>query len=93
VPFEVSTTRGIERAVTVPNSGIETWKSARTSSSSASNSSSARSTSSIRAPAACPADGGQQRPFQQYSSEKIERSISLASWPEVSRALMESSCR
>ena len=44
--FEVSTTSGMCRAFTVPSSGIETWKSERTSSRKASNSGSALSISS-----------------------------------------------
>ena len=53
MPFEVSTTRGIETALMVPSSGMLTWKSDSSSSRNASNSSSARSTSSISSTGGC----------------------------------------
>ncbi len=69
--FEVSTTRGMEIAVIVPSSGIDTWKSDRSSSRNASNSSSARSTSSIRSTGGVDApDGGEKRPLEQIVFRK-----------------------
>ena len=66
MPLEVSTTRGIEIALTVPNSGIVTWKSESSSSRKASNSSSARSTSSISSTGGVFApDRGEQRALEQ----------------------------
>ena len=66
MPFEVRTTRGIVRALIVPNSGIVTWKSDSSSSRNASNSSSARSTSSTSSTGGVFApDRGEQRPLEQ----------------------------
>ena len=76
MPFEVSTTCGMLVALTVPSSGIETWKSDSSSSRNASNSSSARSISSISS------TGGLSRRIaasngrsSRYFSEKIWSSI------------------
>src|ERR1700735_703186 len=81
VPFEVRITCGMVVAVMVPSSGIETWKSDRSSSRNASNSSSARSISSISS------TGGLSRRIaasngrsSRYFSEKIWASMESDCW-------------
>ena len=80
--------------MTVPSSGMLTWKSDSSSSRKASNSSSARSTSSISSTGGVvAADRGEQRPLEQVALGEdvlLDRvGVSLA----PSRALMASSWR
>ena len=68
MPFDVTTTADTEVALTVPSSGIDIWKSERSSSRYASNASSARSTSSISSTGGVwHADRVEQWPLQQIA--------------------------
>ena len=81
--FEVITTIGGSSALTVPISGIVTWKSASTSSRYASNGSSVRSSSSISRTGAPDGEGSIA-----WSSGRRIRKLSLKmSWASASRSV------